>query len=179
MTQLPAETSAAWLAIAPAALQGRDFEDLPPEQQIIVIGAGLLFLLVMLAITIFILYLLYGLLKALPAEYRLMEPAMVWLLLIPCFNLVWNFFVFPQISRSYQDFFRDHGRPEIGDCGAGIGIAYGVCHVLISIPCLNYLTIIFCGPAMLILLIIYLVQLHGLKKDISRVTGNTGDVAPE
>ncbi len=91
---------------------------------------------------------------------------MVWLLLLPLFVLVWNFFVYPQISRSYRNFFRDHGREDVGDCGAGIGIAYGVFAVLISIPCLNYLTIWFCGPAMLILLIIYLVQLHGLKGDI-------------
>ena len=147
------------------AQQGNDFEDLPPEMQAVVIGLGVLFLLVLLGISVFILYLFYNLLNALPAEYRLMEPAMVFLLLIPCFNLVWNFFVFARISKSYENFFGDHDRP-VGDCGAGIGVPYSICAVLVSIPCLNYVTIFFCGPAMIVLIIIYLVQLHGLKKEI-------------
>jgi hypothetical protein len=150
----------------PAEFGGDDFEDLPPAVQAIVILIGLLFFLVLLSITIFIIYLLYTFLKALPPEYRLMDPTLVWLLLIPCFNLIWNFFVYPRIAKSYQNFFVAHGRTDVGDCGAGLGIAYAICAVLVSIPCVNYITGIFCGPAMLILLIIYLVRLHGLKREI-------------
>ena len=120
----------------------------------------------MLGIKIFILYLLYKLLDALPPQYRLMEPGMVWLLLIPCFSLVWNFFVYSRIARSYQNYFYAHGRTDVGDCGAVLGIWFSVCAVLISIPCLNYVTGIFCGPAMLVLLIIYLLRLYELKRQI-------------
>lgn len=154
------------ILLAQAEIFEKDFEDLAPAQQILVICLSLFFLLILFAIKALILYLLFSFLRALPAEYRLMEPPMVFLLLIPCFNLVWNFFVYPQISRSYQNYFRDHGRHDVGSCGEGIGIAYGVCAVLVSIPCLNYITGIFCGPAMLVLLIIYLAQLHGLKKQV-------------
>ena len=145
---------------------GNDFEDLPPAIQAVVIIIGVLFFLVMLGITIFILYLLYKLLDALPPQYRLMEPGLVWLLLIPCFNLIWNFFVYPRIARSYQNYFYAHGRTDVGDCGATLGVWFSVCHVLISIPCVNYITGIFCGPAMLVLLIIYLIKLHELKRQI-------------
>jgi hypothetical protein len=154
------------------AQQGDDFEDLPPEAQVAIIAAGVLFMLVALGISVFILYLFYNLLNALPPEYRLMEPPMVFLLLIPCFNLVWNFFVFARISKSYENFFRDHDRP-VGDCGAGLGITYSICAVLVSIPCLNYVTIFICGPAMIVLIIIYLVQLHGLKKEIPSLAGSS------
>ena len=145
---------------------GSDFEDLPPAMQAAVIIICVLVFLVMLGITIFILYLLYKLLDALPPQYRLMEPGLVWLLLIPCFNLIWNFFVYPRIARSYQNYFYAHGRTDVGDCGATLGIWFSVCHVLISIPCVNYITGIFCGPAMLVLLIIYLIKLHELKRQI-------------
>jgi hypothetical protein len=145
---------------------GSDFEDLPLAAQVAIIVIASLFFLVMLGIGIFILYLLYKLLDALPPQYRLMEPGMVWLLLIPCFNLIWNFFVYPRISRSYQHYFNAQGRTDVGDCGATLGIFYSVCAVLISIPCVNYVTGFICGPAMLILIIIYLVKLHELKKQI-------------
>ena len=38
-----------------------------------------------------------------------MEPAMVFLLLIPCFGLVWNFFLYPRLSRSFQKYFQSVG----------------------------------------------------------------------
>ena len=143
-----------------------DFEDLPPAMQAVVLIVAFLFLLVMVGVAIFIIYLLYNLLNALPPQYRLMEPGMVWLLLIPCFNIIWNFFVYPQVARSYQNYFNAHGRTDVGDCGAGLGVAYAVCALLASIPCLNYVTGIFCGPAMIVLTIVYFVRLYGLKKEI-------------
>jgi len=146
--------------------QSSDFEDLPPAMQALVIIICVLFLLVMVGITIFILYLQYKLLDAIPPQHRFMEPGMVWLLLIPCFNLIWNFFVFTRIPKSYQHYFYAHGRTDVGDCGATLGIWYSVCAVLVSIPCLNYITGIFCGPAMLVLIIIYLLKLHELKRQI-------------
>ena len=143
-----------------------DFEDLPPAMQAVILIVAFMFLLVMVGVAIFIIYLLYNLLNALPPQYRLMEPGMVWLLLIPCFNIIWNFFVYPQVARSYQNYFNAHGRTDVGDCGAGLGVAYAVCALLASIPCLNYVTGIFCGPAMIVLTIVYLVRLYGLKKEI-------------
>jgi hypothetical protein len=155
-----------WWKLQITPVPARDFEDLSPGEQTAVIVGGSLCLLVLLAITIAIIYLLYKALDAVPPEFREMEPSMVWLLLIPCFNLVWNFFVYTRVARSYQNYFHEHGRFNVGDCGAGIGIGYSVCVVLVSIPCVNYVTGIFCGPAALVLQIIYLVKLYGYKRDL-------------
>jgi hypothetical protein len=78
---------------------------------------------------------------------------MVWLLMIPCFSLVWNFFVFQQLADSYKAYFASIGRTDVGDCGKGIGLGYAICAI-------------FCGPAALVLLIIYLVKVMDLKSQI-------------
>lgn len=67
----------------------------------------------------------------------------------------------------------------MGDCGAGIGIAYSVCVVLVSIPCLNYITVWFCGPAGLVLQIIYLVKLYGYKREIESAVPAGWGMDPE
>jgi hypothetical protein len=121
---------------------------------------------VILAISVAILVLiclgLSGFLKALPPEFRLMEPGMVWLMLIPCFNLIWIFFVYPQIARSYQNYFRAQGRFDMGDCGESIGLWYCICVLLSMIPCVG----IIASFAALILLILYFVKLFGLKSQV-------------
>ncbi len=157
---------AIWLKLVPLAFDADNFEDLEPAEKAIVLAAGSLALLVFLGIRITILYLLYKDLEAVPAEFRRLEPSLVWLLLIPCFSLVWNFFVYTRVARSYQDCFNERNRWDVGDCGAGLGIAYSICVILVSIPCLNYVTVWFCGPALIVLIIIYLVKLHGLKQEI-------------
>ena len=87
---------------------------------------------------------------------------MVWLLMIPCFNLVWNFFVYLQLADSYKAYFASVGRTDVGDCGRGIGLGYAICAACCIIPCLNYLA----GPVALVLLIIYLVKAMSLKDQI-------------
>ena len=54
------------------------------------LGLGLMFagLLILIGIILF----LQSCYNRIPAEHRKMEPAMVWLLLIPIFSLVWIFF---------------------------------------------------------------------------------------
>jgi hypothetical protein len=147
-----------------------DFDDFQTRQNrepsaaeiaIMVIFYAVVFVIVV-GIQIFILYMLYSFLNALPPQFRLMEPGMVWLLLIPCFNLVWNFYVFVRISRSYRNYFNAHGRYEVGDCGETVGMWYAICVCLSIIPCLG----VFAGIASLVLLIIYMVKLNGFKTEI-------------
>ncbi len=120
-------------------------------------------MLIGLAIAIVIIVLLSGCLAKIPPEHREMEPGMVWLMLIPCFNLVWNFFVFIRIPKSFQRYFAAQGRTEFGDCGEQLGLWYCICVVASIIPILNYIA----GPASLVLLIIYLIKVLGLKGQIS------------
>src|SRR5208283_4392276 len=49
-------------------------------------------------------------LSCLPEQHRKLEQGRVWLLLIPIFNIVWQFFVLPNIAKSFQDYFAAHGR---------------------------------------------------------------------
>jgi hypothetical protein len=129
----------------------------------VMVIAVLVGVVVGVAITILIILLISGALKTVPQEYREMEPGMVWLLLIPVFNLIWNFFVFPRVSKSFEKYFEAQGRTEFGDCGGKIGLWYAICVACCIVPCLNYIA----GPASLVLLIIYLVKVLGLKKFVT------------
>lgn len=119
--------------------------------------------LIMLAINALICWFVSGVLKRLPAEHQKMPPGQVWLLMIPCFSIIWNFFVFQRVPESLASYFAAQGRTDVGDCGKGIGLAYAICCACALVPFLNYLA----GPATLILLILNLVKLSELKGKIS------------
>lgn len=102
-------------------------------------------------------------LSSVPSEHREMEPGLVWLLLIPCFGVFWSFFVFPKVARSFRRAFEARGETRHGDCGVAIGWWIAICAVLGIVPCVNYAA----GPAYLILLILFLVKIHGFKQELS------------
>jgi hypothetical protein len=132
--------------------------------------------LIAIGIAVFVLYLMYSALNAVPAEHRKMEPSHVWLLLIPLFNLVWIFFVVTRISESYQSLFYSRGRTDIGDAGRGVGLAYAICSVCSIIPCLG----LFAALGGLICLILFLVKISGLKSQIPQLAqfGNVPGAFP-
>jgi len=111
-----------------------------------------------LAIHIVVCFLLQECFKRIPPGFRKQEPAMVWLLLIPCFSIVWNFFVYLPLSRSYKAYFDSINRTDVGDCQYGIGLAYSILYAAFFVP--------FASLAALVLLIIYLVKIHELKNHI-------------
>ena len=140
--------------------------EIPPEAFAAVAGVMLVIaaigFVVGLAISIVVLYLLYSCFERIPLPHRQMESWQVWLLLIPCFNLVWNFFVYPKLARSYQTYFAEQGRTEFGDCGEQIGLWFAICAVAACVPFVNYIA----GPAALVLFIIFLVKALTLKGHI-------------
>ena len=146
-------------------VEGAEFQPTPPNAAEaaatlgVILVAAVVGLVIGIAISVVISLLITSALKVVPQQYREIEPGMVWLLLIPLFNLIWNFFVFPKVSRSFQKYFAAQGKSEHGDCGEKIGFWYAICGACCIIPCVNYLA----GPAALVLLIIYLVKIHGLK----------------
>ena len=119
-------------------------------------------LLTSIVINVIICALLSTCYSRIPRQFRKQEPGMVWLLLIPCFNVVWNFFVYPQLADSFKAYFASVGRTDVGDCGRGIGLAYAICAACCIVPCLNYLAAL----ATLVLLIIYLVKVMDFKSQI-------------
>ncbi len=132
------------------------------------LGIGLV---ISLAIGVVVCLILSSCFARIPREHRKMEPAMVWLLLIPLVNLVWSFFVYPRLSESFQSYFTSAGRADVGDCGWKLGMAYCVCMavgvVAGLIPCVGGCIALPVSLAGLVLLVIFLVKVSGLKKQIS------------
>ena len=61
---------------------------------------------------------------------------MIFLMLIPCFGIVWYFFVVIRIASSLQKEYADRGLPAEGDFGMLLGILSAV------IPCVGLITFI-------------------------------------
>jgi hypothetical protein len=111
----------------------------PGPPPVFVFGVIAIAFLIIEAIWAGICYMLYITLKAVPPEHQKMPPGQIWLLLIPLFNLGWNFLVFQRIPESYQSFFYSRGRTDVGDGGKQIGLWYSICAVCGIVPCLNYI----------------------------------------
>ena len=159
-------------------LFAQEMPDFPAEMPDAAAGAffaGLLVamflgLLISLAIAAVVAYLLYSCFQRIPAQHRQMESWQAWLLVIPIFNVVWMFFVFPKLAKSYQSYFGQQGRTDVGDCGEKIGFACAVCYAvsLVAgfIPCLGMIVGPIAALAGLVLLIVFLVKVLTLKGQI-------------
>jgi hypothetical protein len=87
---------------------------------------------------------------------RTMDPAMVWLMLIPVFHLIWGFFVVMALGNSLGNEFRRRGIPCPDPLpGQSIGMAMCICACCGIIPLINFLA----GPATLVLWIVYWVKI--------------------
>lgn len=138
-----------------------------------VLLVGAVVFLAILAVMAFVCWLLMNCLKRIPQPHRKMEPGMVWLLLIPCFGLVWAFFVGLRIPESFQSYFDANGRSDGSDYGRQIGLFWAIAGACSIVPFVNYIA----GPASLILLIIFLVKMNDLKNRIP-VDAFSGNVPP-
>jgi len=57
--------------------------------------------------------------------HRTMEPGMIWLLLVPFFQVYWNFRALPAVSDSLAATMREKGlKPD--DCGRSIGMIWSL-----------------------------------------------------
>lgn len=120
--------------------------------------------LVWLVIHAVVCYLLSNCFKAIPPQFRKQQPGMVWLLMIPVFSLVWNFFVYLKLSESYQAYFAAQGRTDVGDCGKQIALLYCIFAACTAVPVPHVYFLV--AIAALVLLIIYMVKAYDLKKQI-------------
>ncbi|MBK7642893.1 MAG: DUF4328 domain-containing protein [Planctomycetes bacterium] len=124
----------------------------------ILIGLGIT-LAISLAINLFVCWLVYRANEALPPEHRKTESWQAFLLLIPLFNLIWNFVLLARVSGGMQSYFGAKGDTSAGDCGASIGLWYSICCIACFVPIASCIA----GPAALVLLILYLVKISGLR----------------
>jgi hypothetical protein len=120
-------------------------------------------------------YLLYKDLASIPEEHQKQSPAMVWLLLIPLVNIVWNFFVFPKIAESFKSYFDSVNVLDVDDCGKQLSMYFCYCVVAMVVvsfisnilPILGTLNCLL-SPASLVLIIMVLVKFNSLKNRIGQ-----------
>ena len=134
------------------------------SEEIFLIILVAIFVVVVFAIQIAINFFYYKCLNEVPEEHRTMQPAMVFLNLIPCLNIVWIFLVVNGISKSYQNFFATlddpHVKNEYGDCAAGLGLAYAILSLLSAVPYLNCLSAL---PS-LVVFVLLLLKYNAMRK---------------
>jgi hypothetical protein len=122
---------------------------------VIRIVAGIFALLVLagfLVIAIFYLQTLSNALRKCSMMSRTMQPGMVWLLLVPFFNIIWQFFVVLALAQSLGNESRARNILSVEpEPGKSIGIAMCICSVCGIIPILGILAAL----ANLVLWIIY------------------------
>ncbi len=132
----------------------------------LVLGIFLAVMAIFIGLGVLICWILYGCLKRVPPQFRQQEPGLAWLLLIPFFGIVWNFFVFLPLARSYQSYFYSRGRTDLKDCGYNVSLAYCICAAISIVPYLGILL----GIPSLVLLIISLSKAHALSRQIEPFT---------
>ena len=104
-------------------------------------------------------WLLVDAFEHIPPRYRLQEPNMVWLLMVPLFNIYWNFKVFPAIAESYQVYFYSRGIADVDDCGERLARWYCGLGLTWIIPCVDFVT----GIASAVVVIKFLIEADRLK----------------
>lgn len=129
-------------------------------------GGCLIFALLIgaLAIAVVVFYILtmQKALKLAGDRHRKMEPGMVWLMLIPLFNLVWHFFVVKNVSESIKSWAAENGQ-SVDDAGYTIGLVACIANCCGIIPFVNFLA----GPVALVCFIIWWVKIAGFNKLMS------------
>ena len=123
---------------------------------------GLIFVLIGLVVMIFYILTLQKALNRCAPENRAMEPAMTWLMLIPCFSLVWHFFVVLKMAKTLGAEFQKRGIAEETEPGKTLGLIMCILGCCACIPLVNYL----CGPAALVCWIVYWVKIAGFSSKL-------------
>jgi len=123
---------------------------------------ALLVLAVVIGIMIFYILTMQKALKLAGDQHRKMEPGMVWLLLIPLFNLVWHFFVVKNVSESVKSWATANGK-NVGDAGFNVGLVACIAHCCGVIPIVN----VIAGPVGIVCIIIWWVKVAGFNKLMS------------
>ncbi|MDG2423234.1 MAG: DUF4328 domain-containing protein [Phycisphaerales bacterium] len=89
------------------------------------LGAAACYLAIVVGVLVVVIWLIYDAAKAADPKHRNMEPGLVWLLIIPIFNVFWNFRALPAVADSLAATLRDHGKDE-GDCGRFFGYIWSL-----------------------------------------------------
>ncbi|MCA9065226.1 MAG: hypothetical protein KDA96_19290 [Planctomycetaceae bacterium] len=131
----------------------------------------LVFYVVILAVAIglivLVCYFLYQAAAGVPERFQQASPGQAFLLLIPCFGLVWIFIYTKNLAQGYQMAFRSVGQ-QTDDCGEQLGMWWGICAAVSIVPCVGVVG----SVASLILMIMYLVKVSECRKTASQINWN-------
>ena len=129
---------------------------------------GLIFLI---PIIFFILTLQRAFERCAPA-HRAMTPGLVWLLLIPLFNLIWNFMVVTNLAKSLEREYRSRNIPAQLESAKSIGLAWAILSCCSIIPVLGLLAAL----AGFVVWIVYWVKIAGLSKALLAPIAEPGSI---
>ena len=73
---------------------------------------------------------------------RVMSPYLVWLLIVPLFNVIWHFVVVLSLSKSLHREFEHRGMNESPAPGRNVGLAASILLIAGLVPYLDFLLII-------------------------------------
>ena len=121
-----------------------------------------LFVIVLLP-TIFFLLTLQRALSRCALDSRTMSPGLVWLAIIPLFNLIWNFFIVNALAESLHREFTRRGIVAEPRPGRSVGLAYAILCALSLIPIVNFVT----GIGAIVCWILYWVRIAGCSARIA------------
>ncbi|MBU3713870.1 MAG: hypothetical protein FGM46_02875 [Ferruginibacter sp.] len=121
--------------------------------------------IIIIALVVGILYLLtlQNLLNRISPQNRSVDPGNVWLMLIPFFNLIYAFILYPKISESVANEYASRGLPPQDDFGKSLGVIMPILSLCSFIPFLGGLA----GIANLVIWIIFWSKMSGYKKQLS------------
>ena len=122
----------------------------------------LLGLVIGIAIVIFYILTMQKALNLAGERHQKMQPGMVWLMLIPLFNLVWHFFVVKNVSESIKSWAAERGA-KVDDAGYTVGLIACIAQCCGIVPVVNILA----GPVGFVCMIIWWVKVAGFNKLMS------------
>jgi hypothetical protein len=99
-------------------------------------------------------------------QNRTTSPDSAWLLLIPLFNMVWGFILYPRISESLEREFRQRNLPIEPQPAKSLGLALAILQVCCIIPLVGILA----GLGALICFIMYWVKISGYSNRLGAGT---------
>jgi hypothetical protein len=138
-------------------------------QELILLGILAGVLLPTFIATICFLLTLQKCLKRIHPRNRTMQPAMVWLNLVPCLNLVWGFITVIRIAESLDNEFYDQGKEKWGDdYGKSIGITYMVAILVTNVPYVGCLAL----PLWLVFWVMYWVRIAEYSRQLRDMGGD-------
>jgi hypothetical protein len=100
--------------------------------------AGLVLLALCLLPLVFYLLTMQRALTLAGKEHRNLEPGMVWLMFIPLFGLVWQFFIVKHVSEAVRSWAAANGK-EVADGGWAIGLTAAILFCCGIVPVLGIL----------------------------------------